>query len=350
MDFSYQVLKQALNVRLEVIIAEVFIYKLGDFCNTDHIGQECILRDKISIIQNIGRFYNQQEISDVILKIGNQSYFGHRIILATGSDVFGTMLYNNRQFQSDLPEIILEETEECKKYFGIFLKFLYTGEIEINVVSAVGILCLADKYGVPSLKKVCTQYMVELTRRSLGHIKGCFSNLKASSQSQRSPFVKNALNWYSLSKAFNMKELIHQCLKTIAWNAEKLLTTSDWQHKDIDFVSDLLKSSDLVIQREYELFKALLQWLDSEERSTHFHVYAKELLPLIRFPQMQIKELILIERSDLYKDKELQLLLKKLIRKAYRFRAICPHQTDLGVSFTQDFYLPRNYLDLAVDN
>ncbi|KAK6975475.1 BTB/POZ domain-containing protein 17-like isoform X3 [Biomphalaria glabrata] len=119
---------------------------------------------------------------------------------------------------------------------------------------------------------------------------------------------------------------------------------------DMDFVSQLLENSDIVTQNEYNLFKALLHWLESEERREHFHAYAKELLPLIRFPQMQAKELLLVEQNDLYQDKELGPLLKKLMGMAYRFHVFCRHQTELVVSFAQDFYQPRNYLDLAVDN
>lgn len=293
------------------------------------VCQARVLRDESNFIQNVGQFYNQQDISDVILKIGKETYYGHKFVLAKSSEVFRTMLYNKNWSQSGLPEIVLEETEECQKYFNTFLKFLYTAEVNISVESAVGILCLADKYGVTSLKNLCSQYMVEHTR---------------------SPLVKNALNWYSWSKALHMAELIHQCSKTIAWNAEQLLKSPEWLHMDIDFVSDMLKNSDLVIQREELLFQALLLWLDAEERQEHYHEYARELLPLIRFPQMQVKELVAIEKSEMYQGKELKPLFKKLINKAYRFRALCPHQTDIDVSFAQDFYLPRNYLDLAVDN
>ncbi|KAI8761773.1 BTB/POZ domain-containing protein 17 isoform X3, partial [Biomphalaria glabrata] len=62
------------------------------------------------------------------------------------------------------------------------------------------------------------------------------------------------------------------------------------------------------------------------------------------------KELLLVEQNDLYQDKELGPLLKKLMGMAYRFHVFCRHQTELVVSFAQDFYQPRNYLDLAVDN
>ncbi|XP_012945065.1 BTB/POZ domain-containing protein 17 isoform X2 [Aplysia californica] len=290
--------------------------------------QPRILRDESNFIQNVGQFYNQQDISDVILKIGEEKYYGHKFVLAKSSEVFRTMLYNKNWTQAGLPEIVLEETEECQKYFDTFLRFLYTAEVNISVDSAVGILCLADKYSVESLKNLCTQYMVEHTR---------------------SPLVKNALNWYSWSKALHMEELIQQCSRTIAWNAEHLLNSPEWLHMDLEFVSDMLQNRDLVISSEHSLFQALELWLTHEAHVENYVEHAKTLLPLIRFPQMQVPQLYNVENSEVYKNQELQPLLDRLINKAYRFRSLCPQQADIDVSFTEDFYLPRNYIDLSVD-
>lgn len=304
--------------------------------------QPRVMKDESNFIQNVGQFYNVQDMSDVILKVGDEKYFGHKFVLAKSSEVFRTMLYSQSWTQqvtsaaSDtgelnhfgLPEIELEETEECRKYFDTFLKFLYTAEVSISMESAVGILCLADKYSVTSLKNLCTQYMVEHTR---------------------SPLVQNALQWYSWSKALHMDELIEQCSRTIAWNAEPLLASSEWHHMDADFVNDLLRNGDLVVPREDTLFKGLLQWLDTEEHAEDYIEHAKRLLPLIRFPQMQVHELYAVEQCKLYQNDEIRPLLEQLINKAYRFRSLCPQQTEIDVSFIDDFYLPRNYLDLTVD-
>ena len=46
----------------------------------------------------------------------------------------------------------LEESPECYLVFPDFLRYLYTAEIQINIHTAIGILCLADKYNVDSLK------------------------------------------------------------------------------------------------------------------------------------------------------------------------------------------------------
>ncbi|KAK3740983.1 hypothetical protein RRG08_005674 [Elysia crispata] len=315
----------------------------GTTDSTEQIAcQPRVLKDESNFIQNVGQFYNTQDMSDVILKIGEEKYYGHKFVLAKSSEVFRTMLYSQSWTQRvasvtadsgnpnhfGLPEIELEESEECRKYFDTFLKFLYTAEVSISVESAVGILCLADKYSVTSLKSLCTQYMVEHTR---------------------SPLVQNALQWYSWSKALHMEELIEQCSRTIAWNAEPLLASPEWHHMDADFVNDLLRNGDLVVPREDTLFKGLLQWLDSEEQSEDYLQHAKRLLPLIRFPQMQVHELYAVEQCELYQNEEIRPLLEQLINKAYRFRSLCPQQAEIDVSFTDDFYLPRNYLDLTVD-
>jgi len=37
------------------------------------------------------RFYNNEEMSDIVLKLGSQRYYAHRFVLVLMSDVFRTM-------------------------------------------------------------------------------------------------------------------------------------------------------------------------------------------------------------------------------------------------------------------
>lgn len=135
----------------------------GDASPAVNLEESRTLRDENNFIQNVSQFFNQEDISDVILKVGSQKFFAHKFVLAKSSEVFRTMLYDKRWQQAALPEIELEESEECQRHFETFLKFLYTAEVKICTNSAVGILCLADKYSVMSLKSLCTKYMVENT-------------------------------------------------------------------------------------------------------------------------------------------------------------------------------------------
>ena len=297
-----------------------------DVHHSDNDGH--ILRDEVNFIHNVSQFFNQEALSDVKLKVGGDVFFAHKFVLAKSSDVFRTMLYESRWSQENMEEIELSETQECQTVFEKFLRFLYTAEVTITVETAVGILCLADKYNVTSLKHLTTIYMVE---------------------NSRSPKIKNAVQWYPWSKALGLSDLIDQCAKTIAWNSDNLLKLEEWKSMDFDFVYDMLKNSELVIPNEYLLFNSVLTWLKQDPQMPQLKENAEKLLPLIRFPQMMVNQLYEIEKSLIAENIECKDLILSLVGKAYRFRSLCPSQVELGIQFSDPFYLPRNYTDLAVD-
>ncbi|XP_036365504.1 BTB/POZ domain-containing protein 17 isoform X5 [Octopus sinensis] len=294
-------------------------------------SQEFILKDEGTFISNVSRFYNQESLSDIKLNVGNKVYFGHKFVLAKSSDVFRTMLYESRWKEKSTASIDLNESAECQAVFNRFLRYLYTAEIKINPESAVGVLCLADKYNVASLKHLCTKYMVENTK---------------------SPKVQNALNWYSWAKALHLEDLIEQCAKTIAWNADNIIKSPEWLTMDNDFVTDLLQSSSLVVTNEYTLYLALTHWLEHQEtlKPNSYGENVQKLMSFIRFPQMLVSQLYDIENSEISKLPEYRTLMHHLISKAYRFRSLCPAQKELKVSFNEPFYIPRDYKELMVDS
>ncbi|XP_052791393.1 BTB/POZ domain-containing protein 17-like isoform X2 [Mya arenaria] len=293
----------------------------------DHAPE--VLTDERNFILNVAQFFNKPELSDVTIKVGNSCYHGHKFVLAKSSDVFRTMLYGGGWALGDETDLILSESEECQSVFDIFLKFMYTAEVSVTVETAVGILCLADKYNVTSLKELCVHYMVRNTQ---------------------SPKVHNALHWYNWAKALHLQELVDSCSKTIAWNMEAILGSTEWNDMDMHFVQDVLNNSGLVVANEYDLFTGLTSWLLCETHRPNLRENAQRLFPLIRFPQMLVRQLFEIEQSNFFQLDETANVLKELVNKAYRFRSLCPSQGGLDVSFSGPFYRPRNYMDLAVDS
>ena len=45
----------------------------------------------VSMFYIFGRFYNNEELSDITLKLGTQRYHAHRFVLVLMSDVFRTL-------------------------------------------------------------------------------------------------------------------------------------------------------------------------------------------------------------------------------------------------------------------
>lgn len=296
---------------------------------TDSIISDQILKDELNFIKNVSQFFNQEALSDIVIKVGDVKFYGHRFVLAKSSDVFRTMLYEKNWSQGIKAEITLEETGDCQVVFDRFLRYLYTAEVSISSSTAVGILCLADKYNVNSLKELCTSYMGE---------------------NSRSPRVHNALKWYSWAKLLGLSSLLKQCSKTLAWNYGDLMASPSWIGMDMDFLCDFLQSSELIVANEFSVWERVSQWLLHEPRQRYIKENTSRLLPLVRFPQMLVPQLHSLEQNDLASDPDCRELLHQLISQAYRFRALCPMQSQLSVSFDDPFYLPRDYTELAVDN
>jgi len=287
-----------------------------------------ILRDEVNFIQNVSQFYNTEDLSDIILIVGSTRYFSHKFVLAKSSDVFRTMLYEKNWSQGSKEEIELEETPECQTVFDKFLRYLYTAEVSITTSTAVGILCLADKYNVMSLKELCMKYMT---------------------LNSRSPQIRNALKWYSWGKLLHLEPLLRQCHKTIAWNYMEIMASPEWSTMDVEFVVDFVQSSELIVSNEFAVWDAVRLWLTHDSHVHQLRENADRLLPLVRFPQMHVPQLHQLEKTELADRPECRELLHELISRAYRFRALCPVQAQLAVSFNEPFYHPRDYVDLIVD-
>jgi len=288
-----------------------------------------VLRDEANFIQNVSQFFNLEDLSDIILVVGTARYFSHKFVLAKSSDVFRTMLYEKNWTQSSKEEIVLEETPHCQAVFDKFLRYLYTAEVSITTATAVGILCLADKYNVTSLKELCTKYMTV---------------------NSRSPLIQNALKWYSWAKLLHLEPLVRQCHRTIAWNYTEIMASPEWGTMDLEFVVDFLQSSELIVSNEFAVWDAVRLWLTHDCRVHQLREHADRLLPLVRFPQMHVPQLHQLEKTELAENPECRDLLHELLSRAYRFRSLCPVQAQLAVSFSEPFYHPRDYMDLIVDS
>jgi len=301
----------------------------SDSSSTAGPSDVSVLRDEANFIQNVSQFYNLEDLSDIILVVGSTRYFSHKFVLAKSSDVFRTMLYEKNWSHGSKAEIELEESPECQSVFDKFLRYLYTAEVSITTSTAVGILCLADKYNVMSLKELCTKYMT---------------------LNSRSPQVRNALKWYSWAKLLHLEPLLRQCYRTIAWNYMEIMASPEWGTMDIEFVMDFLQSSELIVSNEFAVWDAVRLWLTHESRVHLLRENADRLLPLVRFPQMHVPQLHQLEKTELADGPECRDLLHQLLSTAYRFRALCPVQSQLAVTFNDSFYHPRDYVDLIVDS
>ncbi|XP_072034477.1 BTB/POZ domain-containing protein 17-like [Amphiura filiformis] len=131
---------------------------------------------EVALIENMADQFDNSELSDVTLEVGGTKFLAHKYVLAIQSPVFKTMLTGNRWRESRNSEVRLEEDDElCELHFKDFLKFFYTGKIDINYDNISSLLKLVDKYNVASLKNGCSAFIMKQigTGEELGPIMKC---------------------------------------------------------------------------------------------------------------------------------------------------------------------------------
>ncbi|XP_072048115.1 kelch-like protein 28 [Amphiura filiformis] len=238
-------------------------------------GQEFI-KHKTNIIANISEHFNNADISDVTLTVGEQVCPAHRFVLATQSKVFKTMLMGENWKESEERKITLQESPEGVAAFSDFLKFLYTGTLTLTIDNVCGIHTLADKYDVPALKDDC-----------VGFIKDVLTGIHGDA-------LKAGLIWLQYVESF-LSDMVALCYSAIRTNLTGIIDGKEYKtlfwKLTYDQVNNVLSvpevQEELVLASEEELYDLL----DKGK-------WAKRLLPFVRFHNIDFDHLQTFKSSN----------------------------------------------------
>jgi len=238
------------------------------------------------VVTKIAGIYAERLMSDVILVVGDQELPAHRLILCASSDVFQVMLMNSKWSESQEKKIILKESSACGVVFEVFLKYLYTGKINVDYANVIPLLQLADKYNVKDLLKVGLDYMGR--------------NVSLSAKKNQ------VVSWYEFTTNCGYKHVSKLCLDFIKWNYELVSHSIDWPNLERESLVGLLNCSDIVVNDEMVIYKSVQSWLSEQEQrmreggeeniDLHLERLTINTVSCIRFPMMtpsQLADLLL---------------------------------------------------------
>uniref|UniRef100_A0AC34F195 BTB domain-containing protein n=1 Tax=Panagrolaimus sp. ES5 TaxID=591445 RepID=A0AC34F195_9BILA len=294
---------------------------------------DCFADDR-EAFKEYEKYFKSSYLSDVTLIVGGKKFPAHRLILARGSDVFERML--SSKWDGNKKEIELSEDSQCVDHFETFLKFFYFNHAVFNDTNALPLLILADKYNFKGLQKVCIQYAISYV-------------LKEAS-------LKDILNvWFNYSSKACHSILIRECVRIIASNMTKILTseewTDDWASLDRDQITEILKSNDLIIPNEYLLYQSIQKWINAENsperKGSTLTATLIQILPWIRFPYMKAEELSELEGTPLAQTHV--KLFMPFTHTAFKYISL-PLSLRTTSDFTTSQFLLRSYTDLSWDN
>lgn len=253
-----------------------------------------IIDNSSLLLRKLASLYNNADLSDVTVVVGGSSYYAHKLILSSCSEVFKIMLMSDSWSDHNKDRIVLQEEEECVAVFPDFLSYLYTGLIHLSHDNVLYVLMLADKYNVIDLQVVCCDYMISHLVSTVSH--------------------NQVVSWYQYATLTNHTVLETLCEQFITWNFRKIASTKYFYDMEGRTLELFLQSSDLVIQDEYTLFEILAKWLRHSSRDLIDMDIPMERLDVpvrvcdsdalrmlshIRFPMMPPQHLIQLEQEPL---------------------------------------------------
>ncbi|XP_059152446.1 BTB/POZ domain-containing protein 17-like [Physella acuta] len=277
-----------------------------------------LIDDSKAFVERFAVLFNSSSFSDVHLRVGEQSFYAHRFILASASKVFEAMFGDSSAWEeSRQQDIRLVEEEACQAVFYDFLRYFYSASINMTTDKALPLLLLADKYNVQSLRNACVDYMMK-------HI-------------EELPDKNKTLTWYHYSKLTGPEKLRDTCKNFIVSNFSVILDAPDWVEMEREELVDFIGMSELCVESEKKLWEKVEQWLMADNNMEFRKDNVETIVPWLRFCKMTPTELLTIESSPLMP--QFSDILKEKLAAAYRFHSLASN----GIFLPSEQVPYRNY-------
>ena len=223
------------------------------------------------LLSKCAQFREQGEFIDVHLKVGEEVFTAHRIVLAASSDYFHAM-FSHGMKESNQEVIELKDENISAAALKIVLDSIYSGDILVNDENVFDILVAADHLQVTSVVQQCCDYLqtqfVQLRFDVQTYCQICtiadrhgLTDLQEATQSKMASIYKDVCD-----------------------NEEFL------SHVDANQYSSLLSRDDLSAPSETFVFKSVMQWIKhkKEERMA----VASKVIGSVRLGLVDIREII----------------------------------------------------------
>lgn len=249
-----------------------------EFEDIDDDEEESYNSKKMTIATTLGELVGEDTFADIYFIVGEgkeqRSIPAHRMILAANSDVFEAMLYpslfdekEQKQTPDEIPEIFINDV--CPFAFRTMLRCVYSDNPDINADEFANVYYIAKKFQLEGLRLVCQDFLkIGIT-------------------------VDNVCVLYATTQ--KLKNVQTTALTFIVDQADAVFKTMGFQNLNTDCIKQILANDQLAIE-EIAIFNALIKWSDAEcqrqgikNSSENKQHILKNIVPLVRFPVMQIE-------------------------------------------------------------
>ena len=113
------------------------------------------------LLSKCAQFRERGEFIDVRLKVGEDEFAAHRIVLAANSDYFHAMFAHGMK-ESNQEVIELKDENISAAGMKIVMDSIYSGEINVNDENVFEVLTAADHLQIATVVEQCCKYLIQL--------------------------------------------------------------------------------------------------------------------------------------------------------------------------------------------
>ena len=224
------------------------------------------------LLSKCAQFREQGEFIDVGLKVGEEIFSAHRIVLAASSDYFHAMFAHGMK-ESNQEVIELKDEGISAAGLKIVLDSIYSGYLQVNDENVFEVLVAADHVQVTSVVQQCCDYL----------------------QTQFGDHLRFDLQTYcrvsAIADRHGLKDLQEATQTKMAYIYKEICESEEFlSHIDDDKLLNLLSRDDLSAPSETFVFKSVMQWIKhkKEERMT----VAARVIGAVRLGLVDIRKII----------------------------------------------------------
>lgn len=172
---------------------------------------------------------------DVVLIVEGKRFEAHRVVLASASPVLAAM-FSNGMRETRMREITLHDIDV--RSWSLAQDFIYTGKLpEIRMGAALKLLKVAAMYQMDALIPVVVTT-----------IEGML-------------FPFNCCQVFSVAEALDLRQLKSQAEHLVQYHYHWISTTRQFRTIDIESFRQILKSRNLIVRSEVQVFESVLHWV-----------------------------------------------------------------------------------------
>ena len=249
------------------------------------------------LLLKCAQFREEGEFVDVHLKVGEELFSAHRIVLAASSDYFHAMFAHGMK-ESNQEVIELKDESISAAALKIVLDSIYGGDLQVNDENVFEVLVAADHLQVTSVIQQCCDYLQTQ-----------FVQLRFD--------VQTYCQICTIAYRHGLTDLQEAAQSKMASMYMEVCENEEFlSHIDADQLSNLLTREDLSAPSETFVFKSVMQWVKykKEERMT----VAAKVIGSVRLGLVNIREVIRELNSEEMKQvPEIHTLLHESLLYSY---------------------------------